>query len=428
MINIAAVKLWGENIGTVMKPDDSDYTLFEYDKTFLKSGIELSPVTMPLSDRVYSFPELDINSFHGLPGLLSDSIPDKWGNAIIEAWQTKQGRSLSELTAIDRLCYTGKRGMGALEYEPVIGIKSDIDQEVNVSAMVELASKILSERENAVVQSDSVSMEQIMQVGTSAGGARAKAIIAWNPESGEIRSGQLDAGEGFDYWIMKFDGIVNNGDKEGADKPEYCLREYAYYLMATDAGINMSESKLYEENDRSHFMTRRFDRNPITHEKIHMQSLAAIAHYDFNNPGANSYEQAAYIMRRMGLGQNEIKQLYRRMVFNIFARNNDDHVKNISFLMSKDGVWSLSPAYDITYAYNPNRKWTGMHQMSMNEKRDSFTDNDFEECARNMDIKIRDAKNILNEVKLSVSRWEEFAHCAHLSEKQTKYIKNNLLV
>lgn len=422
------VKLWGNDIGIAYKQDDKEYVLFEYDKDFINSGIELSPIAMPLSTRIYSFPELNYSSFKGLPGMLADSLPDKFGNAVINQWLAEQGRSEDSFTQMERLCYTGKRGMGALEYEPAISLSKNTNDLIRIDNLVQLAEKILSNREKTYIKSDELSMEQIMQVGTSAGGARAKAIIAINEDTGEIKSGQINQGSGFDYWIIKFDGIGSNGDKEGSDKPKYCNREYAYYLMAVDAGIEMTESKLFKENGRSHFMTKRFDRIQGTGEKLHMQTLAGMAHYDFNSAGTNSYEQVATILLRLGMGQAEIKQLYRRAIFNIMARNQDDHVKNISFLMNKSGKWSLSPAYDLTYAYNPTKEWTSRHQMSLNGKRDGFRFDDLILAAENMNIKTKDAKTIINDVTNSIGRWQDFAEQAELPQDQIDYISRNFPV
>ena len=421
------VKLWGNDIGIAFKQDGKDCVLFEYDKDFIKSGIELSPIVMPLSNHVYSFPELNYKSFNGLPGMLADSLPDKFGNAVINQWLAEQGRTEESFSQMERLCYTGSRGMGALEYEPVIFFSETNNDSIQIDNLVELAEKILSNREEASIKADKFSMEQIMQVGTSAGGARAKAIIAINDETGEIKSGQVNQGPGFEYWIIKFDGVDSNSDKESKDKPEYCNREYAYYLMAIDSGINMASSKLYVENGKSHFMTKRFDRIQSNGEKLHMQTLAGMAHYDFNSTGANSYEQVAMILLKLGMGQAEIKQLYRRAVFNILARNQDDHVKNISFLMDKLGRWSLSPAYDLTYAYNPGETWTSKHQMTLNGKREGFTTNDLVLAAENMNIKESEAKKIISEVSGSVDMWPEFANQANLSDSQIKYISNNLI-
>ena len=412
----AEVMLWGTRIGVVAFDDDTGWGSFEYTPNFLASGIEVSPITMPLSSRVYTFPELPRKSFHGLPGLLADSLPDKFGNAIIDAWLQAQGRSPESFNPVERLCYTGNRGMGALEYIPARGPSASESESIEIERLVQLAAKILQEREKMHISVHPNAMEEIIRVGTSAGGARAKAVIAWNEDTGDIRSGQIEAGQGYGYWLIKFDGIDKNGDKEGYDDHQHTRTEYAYYLMAIDAGIQMTECRIYAENGRHHFMTRRFDRDIDTGRKIHMQSLGGIAHFDFNLPGAYSYEQAARVMRQMKITQKEIYQFYRRMVFNILSRNHDDHVKNISFLMDRTGRWSLSPAYDMTYSYNADGMWTATHQMTVNGKRDQIGLDDLLASAKNMGIKKADAEKAIDAVRRSLSKWPDFASSAHLSE------------
>ncbi|HEY4394257.1 MAG TPA: type II toxin-antitoxin system HipA family toxin, partial [Polyangia bacterium] len=330
---IAEVRLWGRTIGAVSQSDGRDAAAFQYDPEFATSGIELSPFTMPLSDRVYIFPELARRTFHGLPGLLADSLPDRFGNALLDAWLAKEGRTPETFTAVERLCYTGTRGMGALEYAPSLGPRPRRATKIQISALVELASEILTHRrelQGPFARAKRTStLKDILLVGTSAGGARAKAVIAWNRRTNEVRSGQLPAGEGFEYWLMKFDGVAGNKDKELDDPKGYGAIEYAYHLMALAAGIFMTESRLLEENGRRHFMTRRFDRLEGG-EKLHMQSLGALAHLDFNEPGAYAYEQAFLAIRRLNLPMQAVEEQFRRMAFNIVARNQDDHVKNIA--------------------------------------------------------------------------------------------------
>lgn len=422
MTSVAEVRLWGSTIGTVAKRDNDDYALFEYDEGFLRSGIELSPLMMPLARLVYSFPELPRASFHGLPGLLADSLPDKFGNAVLSSWLASQGRSPNSMDCIERLCYTGSRGMGALEYEPSISLGHTPREQLQVERLVELASRILAQRESISIDANDHGMEQIIRIGTSAGGARAKAVVAWNEKTGELRSGQVDSGGGFGHWLMKFDGVSGNGDKEGADPRHYTVIEYAYHLMARAAGIEMTECRLFEENGRRHFMTRRFDRIPESGDKLHVQTLGALTGFDFNDPGAHGYEQAAEAMRRLGLGQAEIEELYRRMVFNVIARNHDDHVKNISFTMDRSGSWSLAPAYDMTYAYNPDGLWTGSHQMTIHGKREGIGLDDCLASARSMSIKASRAKDIIAQVDDAVARWDEFADEAGVGDETTRKI------
>lgn len=415
---IARVRLWGRTIGAVAMGVGRDHATFQYDPEFARSGIELSPLVMPLSDRLYQFPTLPRNTFHGLPGLLADSLPDKFGNALIDAWLATQGRTPESFDAVHRLCYTGTRGMGALEFSPVLGPRPRKATKVEIDALVRLASEVLAQRsELATTFAGAVrekALNDILKVGTSAGGARAKAVIAWNRETNEVRSGQIAAGEGFDYWLLKFDGVAGNRDKELDDPQGYGAVEYAYYLMATTAGIAMSECRLLEESGRRHFVTRRFDRL-ASGEKLHMQSLCALAHFDFNQAGAYAYEQALLTIRRLGLPMAAIEEQFRRMVFNIVARNQDDHVKNIAFLMDRQGQWSLAPAFDVTYSYNPSGRWTSLHQMTLNGKRDDFTRDDFEACAKSALMKRGRAATIIAQVRAAVLRWPEFAAQAGLS-------------
>jgi len=412
MSSVAEVRLWGRTIGAVSLDDNSGNAAFEYDSAFVRSGIEIAPLTMPLSSRVYTFPELPEKTYYGLPGLLADSLPDKFGNVLIDAWLATQGRQPNSFNAIERLCYTGERGMGALEFAPVIGPQARRARQIQIGKLVELASEVLTHRNDLQVsfanEDRGQALTDILRVGTSAGGARAKAVIAWNPTTNEVRSGQVPAGKGLEYWLLKFDGVSGNRDKELEDPQGYGAIEYAYFKMAKDCGIDISECRLFEENGRRHFMTRRFDR--LTGgKKLHMQSLCALAHYDFNMAGAYSYEQALQVIRKLGLPMRSIEEQFRRMAFNIIARNQDDHVKNIAFLMDKSGNWSLSPAFDMTYSFNPYGSWTASHQMSMNSKRDDFTLDDFKACAKVASMKRGRAEAIVKEVQEVVSRWQDYA-------------------
>jgi len=429
MSTLAEVRLWGRTIGAVSMQDGEDVASFEYDAAFAQSGIQVAPIVMPLSRRVFRFAELSRPTFHGLPGLLADSLPDKFGNALIDAWLASQGRQPNSFKAVERLCYTGERGMGALEFAPVTGPRARQNTHIEVSQLVELASEVLTHRNNLqatfAAEGSEDALRDILRVGTSAGGARAKAVIAWNPQTNEVRSGQVKADMGFEYWLMKFDGVSGNKDKELEDPKGYGLIEYAYYLMALDCGIDMSECRLFQENGRSHFMTRRFDRL-ASGEKLHMQSLCALAHYDFNMAGAHSYEQALLVIRQLQLPMQAIEQLFRRMAFNIVARNQDDHVKNIAFLMNKAGEWSLAPAFDMTYSFNPSGAWTASHQMTMNGKRDNFTLEDFNACAKTASMKRGRAAKILAEVQATVSKWKTFAEEAGVPDGVREKIQRTL--
>ncbi|MBK6277427.1 MAG: type II toxin-antitoxin system HipA family toxin [Gammaproteobacteria bacterium] len=429
MSTLAEVRLWGKTIGAVSLQDGEDVASFEYDAAFAQSGIQLAPIVMPLSRRVYRFPELSRPTFRGLPGLLADSLPDKFGNALIDAWLASQGRQPGSFNAVERLCYTGERGMGALEFAPAIGPTARQTTHIEVGQLVELASQVLTHRSKLqasfAAEGRKDALRDILRVGTSAGGARAKAVIAWNPQTNEVRSGQVKADKGFEYWLLKFDGVSGNKDKELEDPKGYGRIEYAYYLMARDCGIDISECRLFEENGRSHFMTRRFDRLAAG-EKLHMQSLCALAHFDFNMAGAYSYEQALLVMRQLQLPMQAIEQLFRRMAFNIVARNQDDHVKNIAFLMNKSGEWSLAPAFDMTYSFNPAGAWTASHQMTMNGKRDNFTLEDFNACARTASMKRGRAAKIVAEVQATVSQWQSFAEKAGVPDAVRDRIQRTL--
>ncbi len=418
MIDTAEVILWGTRIGIIHKDEDRPYVSFEYDKAFLRSGIELSPIHMKLSDRVYEFPSLSGEAFHGAPGLVADSLPDKFGNKIIERWLMEQGRGLDDFTVIDRLCYTGSRGMGALEYRPSAGPDVSHDQEINIRKMVDFASKVLKDRADKNLNlSDDIGYSQLLRLGTSAGGARAKALIAWNETTNEVKSGQTDAGEGFEYWLMKFDGVANNGDHGIKDRVEYTLIEYAYYLMARDAGIIMNECRIFEDGGLNHFMTKRFDRSPAG--KLHMQTLGALAHMDYNIPGLCSYEQASRYMRVLGLSMKSVEQFFTRMVFNVILVNRDDHVKNVSFLMDRRGEWKLAPAYDITFSYNLNNRWLKAHQMLINGKNEDIGYEDLISAGRTMGLGRRRCDSIISNVAKVASDFRSYLEKAGVRESIT---------
>lgn len=416
MLKSAEVLLWDTVIGRVSLAEGDPIARFEYTQDIRDLGVELSPIRMPLGRNVYRFPDLPIESFHGLPGLLSDSLPDKFGNKVIAAWMWAGGHRPEELNAVDRLSYAGKRGMGALEYRPALLAKDDIDERLSVDELSGLANDVLKMREE--VRAELVPglnrYASILRVGSSAGGARAKALIAWNEKTGEVRSGQI-AGlhKDFGYWLMKFDGLDGNGDKEEDDQWGYGRVEYAYSLMARAAGIEMTDCRLW---NRRHFMTRRFDRT-VDGEKLHMQTLGALAHYDFNNPTLYSYEQAFDITRRLVHDARAHAELFRRMVFNVLAWNCDDHVKNISYLMKPNGEWFLAPAYDECYAFNPEGAWTSRHQMSVNGKRIGITDDDLLAVAPQANLRERKARKIIAEVRDAVADWKRFAEEAEVKDE-----------
>lgn len=421
MNDTAEVYLWGTRIGIIHQDISKAYATFEYDFDFVNSGIEVSPLRMPLGKNIYEFPALAGEPFYGMPGLVADSLPDRFGNAVIEQWLMSLGKSLTDFTAIDRLCYTGKRGMGALEYVPASTDMKDIDENIDVHEMVKFASDILSKREGISLKgNDNLTYSQLVQVGSSAGGARAKALIAWNENTNEVRSGQMQLGSGYDYWLMKFDNVSKNGDHGLEDEPEYTLIEYAYYLMAQSCGITMNECRIYNSEGDHHFMTKRFDR--VNGKKLHMQSLGALAHISYQEPGICGYELAAMYMKELGLSYKEIEQFYRRMVFNCLAVNQDDHVKNISFIMDRNGKWTLSPAYDITFSYNPTNKWLRAHQMTVNGKTVEIRLSDLLAAGAKMGIKERRCKDIISEIGALVSDFAVYAGRVGLKEKTYNYI------
>ena len=425
MSSLAEVRLWGTRIGAVALEEGTPIATFEYEPDFRSSGIEVSPLTMPLAGGTYRFPALGVDSFSGLPGLLADSLPDRYGNALIDAWLATQGRTPDSFDAVERLCYIGKRGMGALEFAPLLGPSPTKSHVIDVGALVELAAEVMAQRADLAASLKQAGKEkalkEILRVGTSAGGARAKALIALNPETNEVRSGQLKVDPGFEHWILKFDGVDDSSRDLGRSRG-YGTIEWVYSGMAAAAGIEMTGCRLLEEGDRRHFMTRRFDRRPDG-AKLHMQSLAALAHLDFRQPGANAYEQAFQVIRQLRLPREAVEQQFRRMAFNVVARNQDDHVKNIAFLMDPRGQWSLAPAFDVVWAYNQSGTWTAQHQMSINGKRDGFTIEDFRQVAAVASMKRGQAERILAEVEDAVAEWPERAEKAGIDEKRIARIQ-----
>ena len=422
----AIIQLYGTSIGAVSWDPDRELGIFEYDSGFLGSGIGVAPITMPLGPGRFSFPNLSRDTFKGLPGLLADSLPDKFGNLLINQWLTQQGRSPESFDPVERLCYLGTRAMGGLEFQPTL-LPDYPPETLHLAALVQLANDALASRESlhANLSQPPEALATILRVGTSAGGARAKAVIAWNPITGEIRSGQVPFAPGFEPWLLKFDGVSANHDKELNDPLGYGRIEYAYHLMARAAGITMSDCRLLEENGRAHFMTRRFDRSP-NGEKFHMQSLCAIGHFDFNLAGAYSYEQAFQIVRRLDLPQADLTELYRRALFNIITRNQDDHTKNIAFLMDRSGGWRLAPAYDLIYAYNPTGAWTHRHQMTLNGKRDDFLTSDLLTAGEAANLKPPKAKAILQQVRAAAANWRNHAESAGVSAPWIQQIQADL--
>lgn len=437
-IESAFVELWGHTVGAVAWLPERDYGVFEFDPEFVTLGLDIAPITMPLEqaripNTTFAFPELNRPTFKGLPGLLADALPDKFGNAIIDAWLARQQRSAASFSPIERLCYTGARGIGALEFRPAHHPGFEQSVPMDVAELVELAQRVMNAREGfetalnhqASDKQNAAALLDILRVGTSAGGARPKAVIAID-KAGNVRSGQVAAPADFDYWLLKFDGV---DDLELGHPQGYGRIEYAYYLMALDCDIEMAECRLLEENGRAHFLTKRFDRrsssqshSPQGHaEKIHFLSLCGMAHMDFNMSGAYSYEQLFSVMRQLRLSHQDAIQQYRRMVFNVLARNQDDHTKNIAFLMDKSGTWRLSPAYDLTYAHNPAGIWTNQHQMSIAGKRDHFTLQDLIEVGHS--ISIKKPQEIIDAVAAVIGDWPKYAQRAGVHSKRIQEIQ-----
>ena len=379
MVDVAKVSIFGIPVGIFNWDDRYGVARFEYDQSFIGRGLEPSPLMMPVREGlVYSFANLGRDTFLGLPGMLADSLPDTYGRALFDRWLSLTGRTSGN--PIESLCFLGKRCMGALEFEPAIEISYSQEAKFEIDKLVEVAKEALSEKSSFATNLEDdkkAAIDEILRLGTSAGGQRAKAIIAYNKETGEVRSGQVEAPAGFDYYLIKLDGV---SAKAGFRETEnYGRLEFSFYKLAKACGIEMSECSLIEENGRAHFLTKRFDRKEG--KKVHA----------FN------------VMRALRLSYSEAKQMFRRMVFNVVIRNQDDHTKNISFLMGEDGKWRLSPAYDMGYAYNPNGGWTATHQMSINEKFDNITRDDLLEFASKNNIK--DAASVIDDVCEAASHW-----------------------
>ncbi len=422
MVEVAEVRLWDRLLGAVSWSDSRAVASFEYAPEFVASGLEVAPFTMPLEEsRIYSFPELSSDAFHGLPGLVADSLPDRWGTEVFNRWLESQGQPVGSYNPVERLMYIGVRGMGALEFRPAkrgFG-RSEI---VSADSLADVASAVLASRSGISVDLDDEGLETLLQIGTSAGGLRAKAIVAWDPITREMRSGQVQAPSGFEYWIIKFDG-VGPSDGTFVNPRGYGRVEMAYHLMAIESGIDMSPSFLHiDGSGRAHFMTKRFDRLDDG-SKIHTQTYQALTHRDYNETGRHSWEEALRTTTRLcGFGATE--RLYRRMVFNVIARNQDDHTKNIGYLMRSDGVWGLSPAYDVTYANNPRSRWTSQHQMTMNGKQTNIDLDDLTAVAEATGV--RKARGIVSDVAEAVGQWDRFASEAEVSNLFRDEIRKEL--
>jgi len=430
---VAEVKIWGTLVGAVAWNEQTNAASFEFEPSFKSLGWDLSPLKMPISSsrNLYSFPELrrdnqlEFNTFKGLPGLLADSLPDRYGNQLINLWLAQYGRPQDSMNPVEMLCFIGTRGMGALEFVPATFKEYKRAFSLEIDSLVEMARRMLSKREqfssNLQVDEEKAVMD-ILKIGTSAGGARPKALIAYNEKTGEVKSGQTHAAKGFEHWLIKLDGV---SDAQFGISSGYGRIEMAYYNMASACGIEMMPSRMLEENGRAHFMTKRFDREGGD-TKHHIQTFCAISHADFNLVNSFSYEQLFQTMRELKLTYQDAEQMFRRMVFNVMAMNCDDHSKNFSFRLKKDGIWELAPAYDICYAYMPNHRWVSQHALSINGKRKDFDKNDLLVVGES--IKCKKAVQIIEEITETVSRWKEFANLVNVAPLLRDEIHKTLLI
>ncbi|MFK8048175.1 MAG: type II toxin-antitoxin system HipA family toxin [Halioglobus sp.] len=425
--------MWGRTVGALSYNHDTGLCAFEYDPTWVSGGIEISPIKLPLSDRIFQFPGLSRETYKGLPGAFADTLPDDFGNALIDAWLARVGRDKHSFTALERLLYTGTRGMGALEYTPPIDRNLESSEALQLESLIETAQAVLNQRSQlaapiapaASAKQENEALAAILQVGTSAGGARPKAVIGINAERTEIRSGQVELPAGFEHYLLKFDGIVehSSGQETFGDPQGYGRMEYAYYLMAMDAGINMSPCELLPDGERAHFMTRRFDRRGNT--KLHYQSLCAMDHADYKMPGQYSYEQLFSLMRSLRLSKSQALEMFRRTVFNIAARNHDDHTKNFGFVLNDEYQWELAPAFDVAYSYKPGSKWVNSHQLSLNGKRDDFEREDLMVLAETFP---KEALQIIEEVVEVVSHWSGYAKRVDVPARLASEIQEKLVL
>lgn len=431
-MNTALVYIWNTLAGAVAWDEEKGLGFFEYEPSFRKTSWDLAPLMMPLSreGRIFSFPENrkkrddEFNTFKGLPGLLADSLPDRYGSALINAWLARQGRAPDSMNPAELLCFIGSRGMGALEFRPPVLKESRRAEMVEIESLVYIAKKILSAKKSfrtSFTGKEEEALRDILRIGTSAGGARPKAVIAFNEKTGEVRSGQTKAPSGFEHWLIKLDRVssVQLGKSTG-----YGRVEMAYYLMALDCGIEMMPCRLFEENGRAHFMTKRFDRHG-SGGKHHIQTFCALNHFDYNNVTSYSYEQLFRTIRQLLLPYPASEQMFRRMVFNVLARNCDDHTKNFSFRMKQDGKWELAPAYDLCHAYQPGHRWVSQHALSINGKRDEITREDL--LAVGKSVNCKNAPEIIDLVLSVVNRWDIYARSVGVSSSLRKSIDETLI-
>ncbi len=430
MVDVAEVKIWGELVGAIRWDESQQLGYFQYDSKFILKDWDLSPIQMPITQgsRIYSFPELrkgrnqNEDTFKGLPGLLSDALPDKYGNKLINIWLAQQGRPENSMNPVEKLCFIGTRGMGALEFEPAQIITGAKNFSLELDSLVEVAKEMLKERDTFLTnlnKDEEKAMMEILQIGTSAGGARPKVVIAYNPKTKEVRSGQGNAPKGFEHWLLKLDGV--SGEQFG-ESSGWGRVEYAYYLMAKDSEIGISECQLLEGNGRAHFMTKRFDREGNI--KNHIQSLCGLQHYDFNDMYGYSYEQVFLTMRLLRLTYPEAEQMFRRMVFNVLSTNYDDHTKNFSFILKKDAEWRLAPAYDLCFSYDPTNHWVSKQTLSVKGKRLKIAKDDLMTIAK--DNNIKKGGKIIEDINAIVKSWNKYAEQADVRNDLKEKINTNM--
>jgi len=431
-MNIAEIKIWDKLVGAVAWNASTGHATFEYDPKFKRLAWDLAPLKMPVSitKSKFDFPELrkdknsEYDTFKGLPGLLADVLPDKYGNQLINMYLAQQGRPQESMNPVEMLCFIGTRGMGALEFEPTVLKENKRAFSIELNDLISIAQKILNQREKFVVnlnKEEEQAVLEILKIGTSAGGARPKAVIAWNEKTDEIKSGQTKAPKGFEHWLIKLDAVSNVqlGESTGFGRVEM-----AYYNMATACGIDMMPSRLYEENGRAHFITKRFDRAG-SETKHHVQTFCAMKHFDFNSVNSFSYEQLFQCMRELKLSYADAEQMFRRMVFNVIARNCDDHTKNFSFRLKQEANWELAPAYDVCHAYRPGSEWVSQHALSINGKRKNITKEDLQLIGSS--IKCKKANEIINEINDQVNTWQKYAKEVNVTPALRNSIAKTLL-
>ncbi len=422
-VDAVEVSAWGKRVGAVAREPTKNYYAFQYDPAWVRSGIELAPLTMPLAQasEPFLFTDLPEATFKRLPALLADALPDDFGNALIDAWMAERGIAKDAITALDRLAYMGKRGMGALTFGPMRGPTPTRSTAIEMGQLVD-AARLAVQGDFDGEDHARTALRQIIQVGTSAGGARAKATIAWNPQTQEVRTGQFEIPPGFEAWLLKFDGM--GADSQLGPSKSYGRIEHAYHQMATAAGVAMSACRLLQENGRAHFMTRRFDRED--NQRHHMQTLCALSHLDYKQVGTHSYNQLFQTAQSLGLGRDAMSQILRRMLFNVLGVNNDDHTKNFSFLLRQGGRWELAPAYDITHAYRAGSEWVARHQMSINGKFDQITRADVRVVAERFDL-LAELPEAIAQVSDAVGSWREVAHQTGIDPTEIDLIEGDML-